>query len=517
MSFSRSTQLPILKWSAVTRITNLLRTNDFVVACLLTLLCMVTRVLAIPASLWEWDDILFARALHRFDLIAHSPHPPGFPVFVLLTRGVFWILHDEHRALVIAAFTFSSFLTGVLFYFYRQIFKDRQIAIAGALLGSFIPNVWIYSCAGRSDAPALVLGILASTLVLHGLKSRRSLLIGCALLGLGMGVRVTILFVVAPMLAMVLLIRLSSREWRLILQALSIIAFCILIWYLPMIWHQTWRTYSSVVANHRNYIWRTDSMFAPNGNSILSYRFIRYYNDVWGAQWIRDLTYALAAVGVLVLAIQRRWQTLGWMAVGFLPYMCFSFAITAPMASPLYSLPYMPLFTGLAAYGAIKFPRLLSTKLSNSGLVFMTALTICVAGWTYPIIKMMHHRVSPSLSAIHYLQQTLDPEHDLLIYDGVFSPHVSLYLSRFRTILRSESKPARTTRPDHSAGDLNLVYLTESPLSQLSIQHFSWEEERGARRLWRLSLGRYFDAYITRVPKEMAEFEMSEEEAKAIK
>ena len=55
-----------------------------------------------PASLWEWDDILFARALHRYDLVAHSPHPPGFPVFVVLARAAFAIPDRANVAKMIA-------------------------------------------------------------------------------------------------------------------------------------------------------------------------------------------------------------------------------------------------------------------------------------------------------------------------------------------------------------------------------------------------------------------------------
>ena len=74
--------------SLAARLRGLARRPDLQIAFGLTLLCVITRILAFPVSLWEWDDILFARAIHRFDLVDHSPHPPGFPVFVMMARAV---------------------------------------------------------------------------------------------------------------------------------------------------------------------------------------------------------------------------------------------------------------------------------------------------------------------------------------------------------------------------------------------------------------------------------------------
>ena len=134
------------------RLRELARRPDLQIAFGLTLLCVVTRILALPASLWEWDDILFARAIHRFDLVDHSPHPPGFPVFVMMARAAYLFIRDEQMALSFVSLIFSSFLGAALYFFYREIFRDRWMAVAGALIGSLVPNVWIHSGAPRSDS-----------------------------------------------------------------------------------------------------------------------------------------------------------------------------------------------------------------------------------------------------------------------------------------------------------------------------------------------------------------------------
>jgi hypothetical protein len=159
--------------SLLSRLIALIKTNDHLIALGLFLLCIATRLIAIHASLWEWDDILFARALHKYDLTTHSPHPPGFPVFVAMARVVYWITGNEDRALTTVAFIFASLVAPALFYFYREVLKDRAIAFAGALLGSFAPLVWVYGGAGRSDGVAFTLGIIGLTLDIRGLHYQR--------------------------------------------------------------------------------------------------------------------------------------------------------------------------------------------------------------------------------------------------------------------------------------------------------------------------------------------------------
>ncbi len=41
-----------------------------------------------PVSPFEWDEILFMRAMAKYDVAAHAPHPPGYPVFVALAKPV---------------------------------------------------------------------------------------------------------------------------------------------------------------------------------------------------------------------------------------------------------------------------------------------------------------------------------------------------------------------------------------------------------------------------------------------
>jgi hypothetical protein len=463
--------------------------------------------MAIPASLWEWDDILFARALHKYDLAAHTPHPPGFPVFVVMTRAAYWMTGDEQTALTTIAFIFASFIAPALFYFYLTVVQDRRIAFAGALLGSFAPSVWVQGGAGRSDGVAFTLGIIGLTLVIRGFQSQRSLIAGCAFFGLAMGVRTTLLPVMGPIIAIVLLARLRRREWRSVLASVVVGAVCILVWYVPMVYHVGWRTYRSVMDSQSQYVLQTDAIFPYITNSShLIYRSQRFFVHIWGIRWIMQALYTLSLLGLIGLAIKRQWRTIGLMALAFLPYLIFTFLLNSPLGAPLYSLPYLPFFTGLAACGLIMTPSLVPglfsrsgswRSLENLGLLLAVCLTIAIAGWTYPIIKLLHSEVSPPMRAFDHLKKNLDPENDLLLYSGQFSPYIPLYLPNHKVVQFEEELDPEINMIWSPADRQHTFTLTSNPILGVKGEHFLWmSSEVGTRRLGNLSRERYFGAHI---------------------
>jgi hypothetical protein len=492
----------------LSRLAALARSNDHVIALGLFLICTLTRFMAIPASLWEWDDILFARALHKYDLTSHSPHPPGFPVFVAMARAAYWITGDEHRALTAVAFIFASMIAPALFYFYRVVMEDRRIAFAGALLGSFAPVVWVQGGAGRSDGVAFTLGIIGLTLVIRGFQSQRSLIAGCAVFGLAMGVRTTLLPVMGSLITLVFLARLRRRQWRGVIAAFAAGTLCVLIWYVPMVYHVTWPVYRAAVDRHAQNILWNDTIFTETQSlTLFFYRFRRFFEHIWGERWIMYLVYLSSITGLVALVVKRQWKTIGLMAIAFLPYLIFTFVLNTRLGGPLYALPYVPLFTGLAACGLIMAPRRLFRAgrwraLGNSGLFLAVCLTIVIAGWTYPIINMLHREVSPPVRALDHLKRTLDPEGDLLFYDSQFLAHVRLYLPNQPALLYEKNLYPWTnliwSMPDHK----RIVALTSDPILGMNGEHFIWtSSELGARRLSKPSLERYFSAHIAETYK----------------
>src|ERR1044071_271525 len=67
------------------------------------LVVLFVQIAKMPRTPWENDEFLFAEAVKKFEptIGAYHPHPPGFPLFVLLGKAMNEIIGDPWRALVI--------------------------------------------------------------------------------------------------------------------------------------------------------------------------------------------------------------------------------------------------------------------------------------------------------------------------------------------------------------------------------------------------------------------------------
>jgi hypothetical protein len=104
----------------------LTKLKDNYLVILLTAVCALIKIATVPASLWEWDDMLFASALSDYDVTIHSPRPPGYPLFIGITKPFFWLLKDEYAALTAVSLIFSCLLAPALYYLYYATYSKTS-------------------------------------------------------------------------------------------------------------------------------------------------------------------------------------------------------------------------------------------------------------------------------------------------------------------------------------------------------------------------------------------------------
>ncbi len=110
------------------------------------LACLASRA---PA---DWDAVGFVESVTRFDLARFAPHPPGYPVFVLVARAFALVAPDAVRAASWASSLGGALLVGSIAWTLRH----RWLALVALAL----PVTMLLACAPRSDT--LGVGLLAA-------------------------------------------------------------------------------------------------------------------------------------------------------------------------------------------------------------------------------------------------------------------------------------------------------------------------------------------------------------------
>jgi hypothetical protein len=423
---------------------------------LLALVVAATRWPAVSRTLWDWDEALFALALRDYDVVAHHPHPPGFPLFVALAK---LIPLDEFHALQSVAVFASLFVFPAMFLLARELRFSAQNAMGAALLLAFFPNVWFFGGTAFSDVPSLVLALLASALLLRGRRSDVSLLAGAVVLGIAAGFRPQNLLIgFVP-----LLLAFMQRRRTAIIGAFIVALIVIASYGSAAAFSGGWDAYRAALAKHEQYIRTTDSFLSPTRPGLIQVAddfFVRPYR----APLLNVVITLLAAIGLLRL---RKHAALALLIFG--PFLIFAWLYLDFHSASRFSIGYMPLFAILAA-AAIPLRAL-------SAVVALLVL------WTWPALRVVHTTVSPPVAAIESVRATHGPA-SVVYVDERLAAHAALLMPEY------DRRIVRVVPP--LIADANAVLLREGRSVMPGARNFT--RERG--RLEGIARKRYFEVSV---------------------
>src|SRR5258708_21957533 len=132
---------------------------------------------------------MFCVALPNYDIPLHQPHPPGFPLYVGLGRLREYAGLGDFHALQAINVLAAMFLFPLVYLLARAFGYELRMAICGAALFVFLPNVWFLGGTAFSDIPSLALLLGAVVLLLRGRKDRRAYFLGSLMLALPLSFR----------------------------------------------------------------------------------------------------------------------------------------------------------------------------------------------------------------------------------------------------------------------------------------------------------------------------------------
>jgi hypothetical protein len=196
-------------------------------------------------SLEDIDSINFALGLREFDPARHQPHPPGYPVYIALGRGVLAAVRSAAPSLpqamgealalsLLAAIAGAAavLLAGAVFGALARVTSlDARPAARttrwATILLAVSPLFWLTGARPMSDVPGLAVALGTQAALLFD-----RIRLGAFLCGLALGVRSQTVWLTAPLLLLALARR---RAWRPWFEAAALGALGIVAWAIPLL------------------------------------------------------------------------------------------------------------------------------------------------------------------------------------------------------------------------------------------------------------------------------------------
>jgi hypothetical protein len=314
----------------------------------------------LPASLEDLDSINFALGLREFDVAEHQPHPPGYPVFVVLAKAAQAFVSSEAHALSLIGVLAGGLAVYGLMRFLGSLAGSGRIALAATILAATSPLFWMTASRPLSDVAGLAAAIAVQAAVLRA-RDPRGLAAAAAAAAIGVGIRSQVAWLTVPMLILGIARQNRSERWR----AASLVSAGylagVLIWAVPLIvlsggpseylrvlFSQGAEDFSGVVM-----LWTTPTprqLVRTVENTLIA---------PWGGVASAVIVLAFAGIGLGLMA-RREASALGILTVAFGPYLAFH-SLFQETATTRYALPLVIPVSYAAARAAAALPARIGT------------------------------------------------------------------------------------------------------------------------------------------------------------
>jgi hypothetical protein len=404
------------------------------------------RLLTLPRSLWEWDEILFVKGVEEFDPLHHQPHPPGYPLLIGLGKAVNAVVGDPFTSLVALSVICSLIGYLALAAAYRGLLEGpggldppaaAGVGAAGSALFHLSPTLLVYGPLALSDAPALMflaLALAASTRLPAGNLGWAAAF--GAFASAAIGCRPQLALSVLPMVAVALALNRGFRRWGAVLAAFTLVS---LLWFVPLV--------VAVGGLHglAGFLGKQAQLFATYDAKVpraeLSPQFIafRFLAHPWGQRWTSLPVLALAVTGAVALLARRRsrplWPLLPLAVLTGIELALCLFSMN-PADGVRYALPSLLGVAFAAAYGCrvvgegvarlVRRPRL-----ALAGPALVVPLVAGFVLYTAPLLEARATTLSPPAQAAAWIRREVPPDAVLLV-DKELAAHASYLLPEYR-------------------------------------------------------------------------------------
>ncbi|MGE3277420.1 MAG: DUF2723 domain-containing protein [Vicinamibacterales bacterium] len=353
------------------------------VAAALALAFALAHLPFLSASLEDIDSANFALGIRDFDVAAHQPHPPGYPVYIALARlttaatGAVSSLRPESvldaRALAVlslAGGVVAVWLVALVFASAAPLAGAERTAapwqrlqpraLATALVAAACPLFWYMAARPMSDMPGLAAELAAQACLALAWWRQQArdgdrrlspgdmaasggmIVLGALLAALAIGVRSQAAWLTLPLLALVLVDRVGRGAAGAMLGSAMTFTVGVLAWAVPLLVLTGGpAAYLAALGGQAGDDFAGVPMLYLHPSLRLAAFGLRDTLLVpWDHYWLGGVVVALAAAGALVLLWRER-RTAAFVAALAGPYLLFHLLFQEPQVLR-YALPLVP-------------------------------------------------------------------------------------------------------------------------------------------------------------------------------
>jgi len=455
-------------------------------------LFVLMQALAMPATLWEYDEVLFAEGLVRYDPLGHHPPPPGYPFFMAMGKVINLAVRNPFRALVSLSFLSSVVGMVALSMAFANAAGNRWAGLCGALLFYVSPAMLVHSTLPISDPPAL--GLLSLSLffatkacekfglappdglshrfgVRHGAAGPYDAVLFAIFGALTVGCRPQYSIAVVPLLLVTLGL---MRGWKSRVGTLLVFGVVCLLWLIPAVEAVGGPArYLHWLGGQAAYFAEHDSNLSRGRSSLVAI-VVRFVAHPWGPKILSIPVLLLACLGAWDLA-RKRGRAAAPLLAASVPYLLFAISAMDPADAVRYALPSVILVGFLAAMGIV--------RLSAGNAWFMVAIVaVLTAGsiaYAGGFIVERSLTASPPLQAADYALREF-PQSAVVAYDLSLGPHARYLLGRFHPRPVDAALSELIDRPE-----IPLWVLADGGSMAEGSQVFRWAERDAYGKLTR--------------------------------
>lgn len=447
-------------------------------------LIALTRFASLSLTPWDWDEVLFCLALRDYNVAAHQPHPPGFPLYIVLGKIARLFADSDFHALQAVNVVTGMCTFPVVFWLARSLRMDFHGAMASGVLFAFLPNVWFFGGTAFSDLPAAVLFLAAIAAYLTAMEKPRHYVTGAIFFAAGILVRPQNGPVAVFPWTIATLKLLREKRYRLVITGTVVLALLVAIGFGAAMVATGVPSYITALTSHSKYVKAADSVANTTRPPLLDVLLIQL--DPYEAGKVAILMNVLAAIGILF----GRRRLAAEVLLTFAPFFVFAWLVVNPLGSSRFSLNYIAAIVLLCVEGATVLGRLAAKVHPHAGVAIRAGIVAVIVGrigtWVIPAFEVPRTTIAPPVAAAMWLDKNVPPSSTIFVHESIW-PWVRYFAPRHKQVRHGEPGEI-VTHADAAHG----WFIATAPTTASTAIQFV----RPRTRTWNIVAKRAFEAFV---------------------